>query len=193
MAINYDTLAGAIGASDTQLTLTTGTGVAVGKLIRVDNEYVLIQDITFAPTVKVFRGQNGTDGVAHEILAPAVIGLHSDFPVQPFPAPEPVVSLNIDGAVPIPSVNTTFVIGKATAAALTLASASATYPVGLRLRFIASTAQAHTLTYTPGFNGDTTATDVVTFGSKVGAGFECTLGPNGLWGNPQVSTGTTIG
>lgn len=58
-------------------------------------------------------------------------------------------------------------IGSAGALAMTLA-APTLFQVGLTMIVQASTAQAHTLTYTPGFYGTTTSSDVATFGGAIG-------------------------
>lgn len=184
------TLNGAITATQTVVTLTSGTGAAVGSFIKVDGEFLLIQDITNSPQLLVERGQLSTTAVAHNTLAPSTIGLASDW--LPNPPARVITSYNAAGAVTVPNSSQLIWVGGASATALTLASGTAVN-AGVVLTFLATSAQAHTLTYTPGFNGDTTSSDVVTFGSKVGAGFSCTCGPTGLWGNPVLSTGTTIG
>lgn len=46
---------------------------------------------------------------------------------------------------------------------------------------ISTTAAAHTITYTPGFYGDTTSSDVATYAAKVGASATF-IAMRGLWG-----------
>lgn len=58
-------------------------------------------------------------------------------------------------------------IGSGGALAMTLASPDK-YMDGLVMVLQASTAQAHTVTYTPGFYGTTTSSDVATFGGAIG-------------------------
>lgn len=58
-------------------------------------------------------------------------------------------------------------IGSAGALSMTLAAPSA-YMDGMVMILQASTAQAHTLTYTAGFYGTTTSSDVATFGGAIG-------------------------
>lgn len=80
----------------------------------------------------------------------------------------PVSVLSADGAISIPSVNTTFYFTKAGVAAMTLAAPTATTHDGLRLTFIATTAQANTITHTAGFGAGGSSLDVATFGGAIG-------------------------
>jgi hypothetical protein len=73
-----------------------------------------------------------------------------------------------------------YVITKATAAAITL-SAPSKAQNGLTLTFRSATAAAHTVTYTAGYYGDATSSDIATFAAKVGASM--TIEANaGTWG-----------
>lgn len=83
-------------------------------------------------------------------------------------AAQSVVSAN--GAVAVPTGNTTFVVTKAGVAAMTLVDPTATTHDGVRLTFISATAQAHTLSNAAGsgFNAGGAASDVGTFGGAIG-------------------------
>ena len=70
-------------------------------------------------------------------------------------------------------------IGSAGALAMTLAAPSL-WQNGTTMVLMASTAQAHTITYTAGFDGDTTGSDVATFGGAVGD-FLVIEAVNGAW------------
>lgn len=70
-------------------------------------------------------------------------------------------------------------IGSAGALAMTLAD-PAVYQNGMTMVLMASTAQAHTITYTAGFDGDTTGSDVATYGGAVGD-FLVIQAVNGAW------------
>ncbi len=63
--------------------------------------------------------------------------------------------------------NGTMYIGSAGALAMTLAAPSLAQN-GVTMNIMASTAQAHTITYTAGFWGNTTSSDVATFGGAIG-------------------------
>ncbi len=65
-------------------------------------------------------------------------------------------------------------IGSGGALAMTLA-APTLFQVGMSMIIQASTAQAHTVTYTPGFYGTTTSSDVATFGGAIGDNFMITV------------------
>lgn len=85
-------------------------------------------------------------------------------------APVPPVPLSANGAVSIPNVSTTFVLTKAGVAAMTLANPTAGVHDGVRLTFIATTANAHTISNAAGsgFNSAGAAGDVGTFGGAIG-------------------------
>lgn len=102
--------------------------------------------------------------------------------------PRAQVIASADGAVDISRNNfpDTVIITKGTAAALTLAAPTAGKPSrgghdGLRIRFVSTTAAAHTVTNSsPGFNNGSTASDVGTFAAAIGNGFEVEA-YNGIW------------
>ena len=218
MALTNTTLSAACAASDLTLAVTsTSSGFpAVGvypqpkQMMRVDGEDMLIEVVPVSGTVKVKqRGYNGTVARAHEALA--VVSTSSD--VQDFgnvpagadvtrpPFFQRIVTLGVDTTFtaagtaptattqPLPIHDTTYVITKATACAITLISASAAQ-MGIKMTFINGVAAANTITYTPGFRGDTTSSDVATSASKVGASFECIVGYTGLWGDLNTATGS---
>lgn len=81
---------------------------------------------------------------------------------------EPIAAVTADGAIAVPSVNTTYFITKAGVAAMTLVDPTATTHDGLRLTFVATTANAHTLDLVTGINGG--AADVGTWGGAAGDG-----------------------
>lgn len=79
-----------------------------------------------------------------------------------------VTTALVDGAIGI--FSQTVYITKASAAALTLAAPTATTHDGVTIDIISTTAQAHTVTYTDGFNGGGASTDVGTFATAIGNG-----------------------
>lgn len=80
----------------------------------------------------------------------------------------------------------TIIITKGTACAITLGAPTAGAPDkgghdGLTIRFISTTAAAHTVTNTtPGFNNGSTASDVATFGAAIGNHITIEA-YNGIW------------
>jgi hypothetical protein len=165
------------------------------------------------------RGYNGTVAKPHDILAvvqtttdPQDWLQNPDGAVNPRPPyVDDIVTLGEDtvfaaagtppsaGIQPYPTKNTTYIIDKATACAITLIATGATTPapsaasIGVRMRFMAATAQAHTVTYGPGFDGDTTTSDVATCNSKVGAVLEVVIGRGGLLAAVNASVNASTG
>jgi hypothetical protein len=228
MALTNTTLSAACGASDLTLAVTStssgfpavGTYASPLQMMRVDGEDMLIQVVPIANTVRVMqRGYNGTAAVPHEALA--IVSTSSDpqdFLVPPTgatssrpPYVDDIVYLGVDTTFtaagtpatattqPYPTKNTTYIITKATAAAITIIAIGATTPassaanIGVQMTFISGTAQAHTVTYGPGFDGDTTTSDVATSIAKVGATLVVKVGHNGLLAAVNASTNASTG
>ena len=126
MALTVTSLASACTANDTKVTLTSASGCVVGSLVMADGEFMLVTDISTAPTVQVVRGYNNgavsSNAVAHAALAPVTFGLTSEF-AQTSPLNGQVIvatSYSANGTITNPTVNATIFIDKATACALTL-------------------------------------------------------------------------
>lgn len=92
------------------------------------------------------------------------------------------VVVTANGAIAVPTSNTTYYITKAGVAAMTLVDPTATTHDGLTLTFVSTTAQAHTLSNAAGsgFNAGGAATDVGTFGGAKGDGISVTA-YQGIW------------
>lgn len=177
------------------------------QMMRVSGEDMLIQVVPVSGQVKVMqRGYNGTVARAHEALSVGVTS--SD--IQDFNTPgagqvvsrppevDAIVTLGVDTTFtatgtaptsttqPYPVKNTTYYLNKAGVCAVTLIAVGATTPApsaasaGVKLTFVSLTANAHTVTYGPGFNGNTTTSDVATAVNLVGATLELQIGPGGL-------------
>lgn len=217
MALSNTTLSAAIGPSDLTLTVASTTGfpavgvIGGGQLMRIDGEDMLVQQVPVSGTVKVMqRGYNGTVAMAHEALSVVwTSSTATDFLAPPAGATsdrpayvDDILTLGVDTTftaagtaptattVPIPTKNTTYLLNKASAAAITLISATSAQ-TGVELTFMNATAVANTITYTPGFLGDTTSSDVATSAAKVGATFKIKCGFTGLWAQMNAGTGTT--
>lgn len=165
MSINATTLVGNISATDTQITLASGTGVAVGKFIQIDDETMLIQSIDQSPVLKVARGQNGSAAVTHSTGTFAYVGLGSDFP--PIPAPR-TYTYGAAGALTV--APGTHILNTGAASAFTLRDPTGAEE-GLEMLIMAATAHAYTVTNTTGFNGGGSGADVATYGGAVGDNF----------------------
>lgn len=90
--------------------------------------------------------------------------------------PIPFQVLTTDGAITIP--NGIVFITKGSAAAITLDTPPS--DTICELKIVSETAQAHTVTHTPGFGGGTTSRDVATFGGAISDGMVI-VGRAGVW------------
>ena len=165
MALTATTLNGAIALDATQVKLTSATGAAVGNLLLVDGEYMTVTDVSLTPVLSVTRGQQATAGLAHATLAPVVYGLPSEFV---FKNPPIVMSISVnDTNVTLPTVDALIFLQKATALGITINGPAKDQQNVVK--FISGTAAAHVITYTAGFSGNTTSSDVATFAATVNA------------------------
>lgn len=189
MALTSTTLAGAITASALRATLTSGTGLNLispleKKLLMLDGELLGISSIVDSPTVSLVRGIRGTLASAHAALTPAIFGSPIDFADVPS---SPWVSYSASGAIAVPTADQVIYLTKATAAAMTLANPAKDCIATVVIYAIGNA--AHTVTYTAGFYGNTTSSDVATF---TGTGSSMTIrAANGLWG-AIATAGVTI-
>ena len=158
MALTATTLAGNIDANATWIQVTSNTGFVAKQLLRVDNELMGVQYVKDA-LIGVSRGVRGTKAEAHNALADAITGPPADFPIEMFPNPGSY-TYSVNGALTIaPGVHK---IAKVAAAAMTLAAPTAGQE-GIVMTIVAlTTATSHTVTYTAGFAGTTTSSDVAT-------------------------------
>jgi|SRR6185369_7800515 len=196
---NRTTLASACGAGDQSINVTSATGFAVGQTIMVDGEYMVQTGAANGTVIPVQRvGQGGSIVSAHPILASVVTGTATEFPppqqgwpTNPALYKKVIVSYGASGAIVPPTSDTIIFLDKATAAAMTLASPTGATPDGVEVTIYSNTAAAHTVTYTPGFNGDTTTSDVATFAATIGNSITL-LSARGLWG-VKCAAGVTLG
>lgn len=207
MPLVRTTLTAAIKASDLTLSvLSTGTGfpavgtVAANQPVLVDNELMFITGVPLAGQLVVRgRGSDGTQAVAHDVLAPVVTSTSTaDFPALPvgsstlhrLTSPDQV-TLGQDGAIPVPVADSKVLLAKATAAAMTLAAPSLGSN-GVELLITSATAFAHVVTATSLL--DTGAAGVpfstATFPAQPGASV-LLIAQNGLW-NVAATNGAIV-
>ena len=105
------------------------------------------------------------------------------------PIPQPFLVASADGAISI--AHGVVYITKGSAAALTLANPPLNMD-GAVLRIVATTAHAHTVTNTSGFNGGSTASDVATFGGARGDSMTITA-YQGVWYTAGGLRNVTLG
>lgn len=187
MALTRTTISAAIAADADIIPVTSATGFAAGNFLRVDNEYMMVVAVNGTNIQVRSRGDLGSAAVAHNSLAPATTGLLSDLPNYPLGQAaqvdaqgQTIVTASVDGALAIPTQDTLVLVQKAGVCAMTLA-APTTAQDGLEVTILSATANAHTVTYTAGFYGDTTSSDVATFAAKVGASMTIQA-QGGKWG-----------
>ncbi len=187
MALTRTTISAAVSADALIIPVTSASGFAAGNFLRVDSEYMQVVSVSGTNVSVRSRGDFGSAAVAHNILAPATTGLTSDLPDFPVgqvaqvqPEGQTIVTASVDGALSIPNQNTLVLVQKAGVCAMTLAGPTAAQD-GLVLTILSATANAHTVTYTAGFYGDTTSSDVATFAAKVGASMTIQA-QGGKWG-----------
>ena len=187
MALTRTTISAAIAADADIIPVTSATGFAAGNFLRVDNEYMMVVAVNGTNIQVRSRGDLGSAAAAHNSLAPATTGLLSDLPNYPLGQAaqvdaqgQTIVTASVDGALAIPTQNTLVLVQKAGVCAMTLA-APTTAQDGLEMTILSATANAHTVTYTAGFYGDTTSSDVATFAAKVGASMTIKA-QGGKWG-----------
>jgi hypothetical protein len=202
MALTVTSAASAVALNDRYIKFTAFTNPSQGAISSptyalIDGEMVLVTDTTLSPTLGVARGMEpGTKASAHNALAPIVYGLASDF-TQPVSKDGTAgigqysYSVN-NSSLTLPASDCVIYITKAGIWAATINGPNNDQVN--KITFVSLTANAHTITYTAGFYGNTTSSDVATFPSTIGAEFTIRA-KNGLW-NAEAnvsSAGVTLG
>lgn len=204
MSLTVTSLNGAVTQGSNRVVLTAFTnpsnaGIGARTILEVDSEKMLVTDATNSPTLLVVRGYQGTLATAHNTLAPVTYGVSSDFTANGAQgvsgsgsiAVAKEATYSVNGAITNPLVDQTIYITKAGVCALTLSSPNADQTNVVR--FVALTANAHTITYTPGFYGNTTSSDVATFPATKNGSFTVEA-QNGLWAPlATAASGVTFG
>jgi len=184
MAITATTLAGPKAVNDKTITLTSATGIANKMLVKVDQEWMRVTDVSNAPAVGVVPGYNGSAASSHGVLAVVQYGYPNDFVAYSAINPQTEVvsqSFGADGAITgplgtgVPVVDTVVYLTKATAGAYTIVLPG--QGQSNVITFISTTAAAHTVTMT----GNPGGSDVGTFTAVIGASLTIKAQP-GAWG-----------
>ncbi|HJP60592.1 MAG TPA: hypothetical protein VJ865_11345 [Gemmatimonadaceae bacterium] len=199
MALTATTLAADLAANSTKVVVTSATGFSAGQEMLVDDEYMVIVKVTGTTLEVRSRGNHGTAGKAHDVLAPVVTSSDpADFPSVPVGATairppffHDVVTYGEDGAIAVPTKDTNVILSKGSAGAYTLAAPSKAQD-GLRLTITSKTAFAHVVTATSligdGVSGSPHTT--ATFAAFVGASI-LLVAVNGVW-NEVGTKGVTV-
>ena len=79
MALTRSTLSAAVAINDTSITVASATDFTAGDLIRIDQEYMQVQQSYVSGTViPVLRGRLMSAGAAHVITAGVIVGTQAD-------------------------------------------------------------------------------------------------------------------
>lgn len=178
MAKTRTSLAAALNDNALSFRATSVTGATVGGVAKIDNEYTVITEIV-SPMVTVrSRGDRGGVAAAHAILAPVTFGLSSDFAGpgagEDVPVPtedEDIKTLGADGAIPLPTRNTSYFITKGSALAGSAMPDPGHDQDGLEVSFYAASDFAHVVTLITGNDGTTGLSTTFTMAAFIGASF----------------------
>lgn len=196
MALTRTALTAAIGPNDLILTVTSTTGATAKGLCIVNNEYMWVSEIISSTQVRVrHRGANGGVARSHVATSQVIFCLPSDRPARVRATDDPdggptVIAYSASGAIDLPTRDTRVLLVGGSAQAMTLANPDANVPDGTKLEIVGQGAAAHTVTYTPGFQQNTTSGDVATFAAG-GGGVLTVIAYAGKWGSVSTS-GVTI-
>jgi hypothetical protein len=185
------TAAAAIAASDTSITVTLATGFSAGYQIRIDQEEMRITSAYVSgTTIPVVRGQDGTQVVAHAILAGVCCGIASDWPTPTaqtsvqYPMAgrgRTMTTYGAAGALTLPTAGSDAVaiLNSTVALAMTLANPTKDMD-GAMFIVVGDGKAAHTVTYTAGMGNAGSGYTVMT--CDVGA--QCAIqmiAANSIW------------
>jgi len=184
------TLSAAVDVKTDTINVTSATGFAVNGLVYIgagsNKECGRIKSIN-GTAIKISRGIEGTAVKAHAALDVVITGTAAEFAQ----APPDLVGLGtwLDfGIMPIRKTYTALgaiaierglISLNGTTLAMTLADPTLA-DNGKVMCIMSENASAHTVTYTAGFNGGTTARDVATFGGAIGDNMVL-VAKNGVW------------
>ena len=203
MALVTTTLGAAVAVTDNVITVASATSLTAGRLIRIDGEYMEInQAYTGGVIVGVLRGQEGSVTAAHQSGANVVTALASDLAQAPSQVNEGVLypgqmsvtttSYSAAGAIAFGLSQWTIAIINGTAAlAMTIANPTKDQD-GCYLHIVANGKAAHTVTYTAGLGNGGANFDVGTFSGTL-AMSSLLVAANGFWVSVGPTTATAIG
>lgn len=179
MALTRTTLSAAVAVDDTSIVVASATGFAADRIVRIDQEFMVVQkNYTSGTTIPVRRGQLGSSNKAHVITAGVIVGTAADD--YDTPGVGAVVNNMIAGR---PRILTSITADNST---VTHAPAGCDHIVELNstsvinltvpipttdmdgdLLWIAGNGTAaHVITFTGGIGGEGSSYDVVTFNAS---------------------------
>lgn len=206
MALATTTLSAACAVGDTSITVASATSVAAGRIIRVDNEVMVVGGGYVSGTsVPVLRGQNGTVTAAHVSSANVTHGLPSDFG-DPVPGADDsttyparpgrdIRSYGAAGAIALPASGRDMVAIIIGTSALAMTVAAPTKDLdGSILYIVGNGKSASTVTFASGIGNAGSSYDVATLQNAGQVGMAL-MACNGFWvllGAPVTGTTTAL-
>lgn len=197
MALTRTTLSAAVAdANDTSISVTSATGFSAGSLVKVDAEFMVVQQSYVSGTlVPVRRGQLGSKSVAHVVTAPVTVGATSGVSpdwagvgfaeVVQFPTAgraryiQSITAATSTLTGLVPGSDTVVVLNGSVAITLTIPIPTKDMDGDL-LYIISTTGAAHIPTFTGGVGGAGTSYDAFTFNSTGTLGLVA-MACNAVW------------
>lgn len=193
MALTRTTLSVAVAVEDTVIVVASATGFAANSIVRIDQEFMVVQkNYSSGTTIPVRRGQMGSKNSAHVITAGVVVGTAAD----DYDAAGAGVTVNnpISGRAryitSITADNSTVTHAPAGSDHVVVLNSTSvinlTVPVpttdmdGDLLTIISNGVAAHVVTYTGGFGGVGSGYTALTVASGAKCCFQ-TMAINGNW------------
>jgi hypothetical protein len=184
-ANTFTALSGSTIATNTIAETTAASGVTIDGALIKDGGIVLADSAAIA--ADVVSEKTSAAGVTIDSL---LVKDGVSYSRTPF------LAVTADGAIAVPAYNLTHFITKAGVAALTIVDPTATTHDGVTLTFVATTANAHTLSNAAGsgfFSSGGGTKDIATFGGAIGDGFTI-IAYQGKWYiDPRGVTNISLG
>lgn len=175
MALTNTTLAVAVtNPAGLRVKLTSATAIAVGDIVKINDEYMIVNAIGDTPWIDVRgRGSYGTRAKAHAILSPVTFGPQADFAPYEFDYEgegSEQIAIGADGVITLPErKNVVVIMNKATALATTTLADPSDAQDGQTVKLICGTNAAHVVTFTTLHDGTTGVHTTATFAAFIGA------------------------
>lgn len=201
MAFATTTLAAACTATDKQITVASATSVAVGRLIRIDDEVMQVsKEWVSGVIIPVLRALDGTAQAAHVITSNVTHGLATDFAnpgaqastTYPTQRPTLIRSVTATSSLTLPPAGCDLRVILNGTSVITLTVPVPTKDMDGTVLWIASNgAAAHVTTFTGGLGAAGSNYDAIT-NNATGQMALCVIAANGTWCIPQAPalTGT---
>jgi len=190
MALVRTTLSSAVAIGDKQIVVASATSIAVGRLVRIDDEVMQVsKEWVSGTTVPVLRAIDGTAQAAHVATAGVAHGLAADFDdpnaqtsvSYPKQRATNIQSITATGTLTLPQAGSDLRLILNGTSVITLTIPVPTVDMdGCRLTIIANGAAAHVLTFTGGLGGAGGSYDVVTLNGTGTCCFEA-IAANAVW------------